>query len=285
MANLKKLEATAQQIRRDILRMVSAVNSGHPGGSMSATDVMTALFFEVMDAQPANFTMEGSGEDMFFLSNGHISPVLYSVMARRGYFPVEELATFRHLGSRLQGHPTPDKGLVGIRTASGSLGQGLSVAVGAALAKRLNGDDHKIFVMMGDGELQEGQIWEAAAFATARKVDNIVAIVDWNNQQIDGTCEEVLSQGDGSWRAKFEAFGWRVLEVDGHNMEEVVKTLSYAKGTACGKGRPVVVLARTIMGKGVSFMENTNEFHGKATTADQTLQALKELGEATLGDY
>lgn len=285
MTNLKKLETTSQQVRRDILRMVSAVNSGHPGGSMSATDIITALYFDVMAAEPENFTMTGTGEDMFFLSNGHISPVLYSVMARRGYFPVAELATFRHLGSRLQGHPTPDKGLSGIRTASGSLGQGLSVAIGAALAKRLNSDDKKVFVMMGDGELQEGQVWEAAAFATARKVDNLVAIVDWNNQQIDGSCNEVLSQGDGSLRAKFEAFGWRVLEVDGHDMAEVVKTLNYAKDTACGKGRPVIILARTIMGKGVSFMENTNEYHGKATNAEQTVQALKELGETTLGDY
>lgn len=285
MANLKKLETISGQVRRDIIRMVSAVNSGHPGGSMSATDIITALYFDVMDATPENFTMNGKGEDMFFLSNGHISPVLYSVMARRGFFPVEELASFRHLGSRLQGHPTPDKGLPGIRTASGSLGQGLSVAIGAALAKKLDKDTKKVFVMLGDGELQEGQVWEAAAFATARKVDNIVAIVDWNNQQIDGTCEEVLSQGDGSWRAKFEAFGWRVLEVDGHNMEEIVKTLNYAKDTACGKARPVIILARTIMGKGVSFMENTNEFHGKATNAEQTVQALTELGETPLGDY
>lgn len=285
MTNLKKLETTAQQVRRDILRMVSAVNSGHPGGSMSATDIITALYFDVMEAEPANFTLNGKNEDMFFLSNGHISPVLYSVMARRGYFPVAELATFRHLGSRLQGHPTPDKGLEGIRTASGSLGQGLSVAIGAALAKRLNGDNHKVFVMMGDGEMQEGQVWEAAAFATARKVDNVIAIVDWNNQQIDGSCDQVLSQGEGSWRAKFEAFGWRVLEVDGHDMEQVIKTLNYAKESACGKGRPVIILARTIMGKGVSFMENTNEYHGKATNADQTVQALRELGETTLGDY
>lgn len=285
MANLKKLETISRQVRRDIIRMVSAVNSGHPGGSMSATDIITALYFEVMDAQPDNYTINGKGEDMFFLSNGHISPVLYSVMARRGYFPVSELATFRHYGSRLQGHPTPDKGLEGIRMASGSLGQGLSVALGASLAKKLNNDNHKVFVIMGDGELQEGQVWEAAAFATARKIDNVIAIVDWNNQQIDGTCEEVLSQGDGSWRAKFEAFGWRVLEVDGHNTEEVLKTLNYAKESACGKGRPIVILARTIMGKGVSFMENTNEFHGKATNAEQTEKALKELGETTLGDY
>lgn len=285
MTSTKNLTNVATQVRRDIIRMVAAVNSGHPGGSMSATDIITALLFETMQATPENFTMEGKGEDMLFLSNGHISPVLYSVMARRGYFPVSELATFRHLGSRLQGHPTPDKGLPGIRMASGSLGQGLSVGIGAALSKRIDKDPHKIFVIMGDGELQEGQIWEAAAFATARKVDNIIAIVDWNNQQIDGSCEEVLSQGDGSWRAKFEAFGWRVLEVDAHDMGEVIKTLKYAKEKACGKSRPVVILARSIMGKGVSFMENTNEFHGKATNAEQTEQALRELGTTPLGDY
>ncbi|CDN32422.1 Transketolase, N-terminal section [Mucinivorans hirudinis] len=284
MNNIKNLEKIAAQVRRDIVRMVAAVNSGHPGGSMSATDVVTALFFDVMDAEPAKFTREGKGEDMFFLSNGHISPVLYSVMARRGYFPVSELATFRLLGSNLQGHPTP-RHLDTIRVASGSLGQGLSVALGVGLAKKLDGDTHKIFVLTGDGELQEGQIWEAAAFATARKIDNVIAIVDWNNQQIDGTCEEVLSQGEGSFRGKFEAFGWRVLEVDGHNMDEVIKTLRYAKENACGKGKPVVILAKTIMGKGVSFMENTNEFHGKATSAQQTEQALRELPTTDLGDY
>lgn len=285
MNNTKKLETIAAQVRRDIVRMVAAVNSGHPGGSMSATDIATALFFDVMEIEPQNFTITGAGEDMFYLSNGHISPMLYSVMARRGYFPVGELATFRHLGSRLQGHPSPERGLEGLRVASGSLGQGLSVAVGSALAKRLDADSHKVFVMLGDGELQEGQVWEAAAFATARKVDNLVAIVDWNNQQIDGTCEEVLSQGDGSFRAKFEAFGWRVMEVDGHDMTEVVKTLRYAKDTACGKGRPVVILARTIMGRGVDFMSNTNEYHGKATNAEQTARALEQLKETTLGDY
>lgn len=284
MNSTKKLEAIASQVRRDIVRMVAAVNSGHPGGSMSATDIVTALFFEVMKVEPSSFTKQGKGEDMFFLSNGHISPVLYSVMARRGYFPVEELATFRHLGSRLQGHPSPETGLPGLRIASGSLGQGLSVAAGAALAKRLNEDPNRVFVMMGDGELQEGQIWEAAAFATGRKIDNLIAIVDWNNQQIDGTVSEIMPEGDGSLRAKFEAFGWRVLEVDGHNMEEVVKTLSYARDMATGKGRPVVILARTVMGHGVDFMSATNEYHGKATNAEQTARALEQL-PVTLGDY
>ncbi|MEG2480236.1 MAG: transketolase, partial [Mucinivorans sp.] len=232
----------------------------------------------------ASFTTEGNGEDMFFLSNGHISPVLYSVMARRGYFPVNDLATFRHFGSQLQGHPTPAHGLNGIRIASGSLGQGLSVGCGVALAKKLNKDDKTVFVMMGDGELQEGQVWEAAAFATARAVDNLVAVVDMNNQQIDGTCEQVLSQGSGSIGAKFEAFGWRVFEADGHNMEQVVSTLHYAKDMASGKGRPVVILFKTIMGRGVDFMENTNKYHGQATNAEQTVLALSQLKE-TLGDY
>lgn len=249
---------------------------------MSATDVVTALFFEVMDTDATNFSAQGVGKDVFYLSNGHISPVLYSVLARRGYFPVSELATFRKLGARLQGHPTPVYGLPGVQIATGSLGQGISVAIGHALAKRIDGDAGKVFVVMGDGELQEGQVWEAAGFAAARKVDNVIAIVDYNNQQIDGSCDEVSPLGD--LRAKFEAFGWRVLDMPGHDMGEVVKTLAYAKNTATGKGKPVVILAKTAMGKGVDFMEDTNEFHGKATTADQTVSALSQL-EETLGDY
>ena len=249
---------------------------------MSATDVVTALFFEVMDADSAAFSAQGAGKDVFYLSNGHISPVLYSVLARRGYFSVSELATFRKLGARLQGHPTPVYGLPGVQIATGSLGQGISVAIGHGLAKRIDGDAGRVFVVMGDGELQEGQVWEAAAFAAARKVDNVVAIVDYNNQQIDGSCDEVLPLGD--LRAKFEAFGWRVLDMPGHDMDEVVKTLRYAKETATGKGKPVVVLAKTVMGKGVDFMEDTNEFHGKATSAEQTAAALAQL-EETLGDY
>lgn len=284
MKQVKELESIASQVRRDIIRMVSAVNSGHPGGSLGATDVMTALYFDVMDIDPAKFTMQGKGEDMLFLSNGHISPVFYSILAHRGYFEVKELGTFRLLGSRLQGHPTPAKGLEGIRMASGSLGQGLSNALGVAMAKRLDGDTSKVFVMMGDGELQEGQVWEAAAFGASQKIDNIVAIVDMNGQQIDGTCQQVMGGFNATLRQKWEAFGWRVLEVDGHNMSEIIKTLKYAKETACGKGMPIVVLAKTVMGKGVSFMEDTCEFHGKATNAEQTAIALSELKE-TLGDY
>lgn len=249
---------------------------------MSATDVMVALFFDVMNASPESFNTEGKGEDVFYLSNGHISPVFYSVLARRGYFPVSELSTFRLLGSRLQGHPTPKTGLPGIRIATGSLGQGLSVAIGNALAKRIDGDKNCVFVVTGDGELQEGQIWEAAEFAAARKVDNIVAIVDWNNQQIDGSCDEVIPLLD--LRAKFESFGWKVLTMDGHNMAEVVATLKKARNEECGHGRPVIVLAQTIMGKGVDFMAGTNEYHGKVTNAEQTAVALGQLTE-TLGDY
>lgn len=284
MKQVKELETVASQVRRDVIRMVAAVNSGHPGGSLGAADVMTALYFKVMAVSPAKFTFTGKDEDMFFLSNGHISPLFYSVLARCGYFGVAELATFRIMGSRLQGHPTPAKGLPGVRMASGSLGQGLSNAIGAAIAKRLDGDMHKVYVMMGDGELQEGQVWEAAAFAVARKVDNVVAIVDMNSQQIDGTCEQVMAGFNASLRQKWEAFGWRVLEVDGHNMGEIVKTLEYARDMVCGKGIPVVVLAKTIMGKGVDFMEDTCEFHGKATNAEQTARALGQLRE-TLGDY
>lgn len=284
MKQVKELETIASQVRRDIIRMVSAVNSGHPGGSLGAADVLTALYFKVLKAEPSTFRLDGRGEDMFYLSNGHISPLFYSVLSRRGYFPVSELATFRILGSRLQGHPTPAKGLPGVRMASGSLGQGLSNAIGSALAKRLDGDACKVYVMMGDGELQEGQVWEAAAFATARKVDNVIAIVDMNGQQIDGTCEQVMTGCNTMLRQKWEAFGWRVLEVDGHNMSEIIKTLEYARDMVCGKGMPVVILAKTIMGKGVDFMEDTCEFHGKATNAEQTVRALAQLTE-TLGDY
>ncbi|MEG0032791.1 MAG: transketolase [Mucinivorans sp.] len=280
--SVKKLEDVASQVRRDIIRMVSAVNSGHPGGSMSATDIMVALFFDVMEPAVSDFTIKSPGSDVFYLSNGHISPALYSVLARRGYFDIKELATFRHLGSRLQGHPTPVYGLPGVHIATGSLGQGISVALGHALAKRVDGDAGKVFVVMGDGELQEGQVWEAAGFASARKIDNVIAVVDYNGQQIDGKTDEVSPLGD--LRAKFEAFGWRVLEVAGHDMEQVVKTLAYAKNTASGKGKPVMILAKTVMGKGVDFMEDTNEYHGKAPSAEQAIVALSQLRE-TLGDY
>lgn len=280
--SLKRLEDIASQVRRDAIRMVAAVNSGHPGGSLSAADLMVALFFDVMDSQVTDFTAQGKGKDVFYLSNGHISPAFYSVLARKGYFEVSELATFRHLGTRLQGHPTPVYGLPGVHIATGSLGQGISVAIGHALAKKTDNDPGKVFVMMGDGELQEGQVWEAAGFASARKVDNVIAIVDNNGQQIDGSCDEVSPLLD--LRAKFEAFGWRVLDVAGHDMEQVVKTLQYAKNTASGKGKPVIILAHTVMGKGVDFMAGTNEYHGKATNADQTISALGQLRE-TLGDY
>ncbi|MFI3298719.1 MAG: transketolase [Rikenellaceae bacterium] len=270
-----ELQDVAKQVRRDIIEMTTAAKSGHPGGSMSATDVMVALFFDVMDFSVENFSMEAEGEDIFYLSNGHISPALYSVMARRGFFPTEELKSFRELGSRLQGHPTPKYGLEGVRIATGSLGQGISVAVGHAAAKKMNGDSSRVFVMMGDGELQEGQVWEAMQFAAARKIDNIVAIVDFNNQQIDGTCQEVL--GQENLRERFESFGWEVIEVDGHDMEALQTTLRLAKEEITGCGKPVMVQARTIMGKGVDFMEDTNEYHGKVLNAEQAQKALAQL--------
>lgn len=280
MASIQELQQLASQIRRDIVRMVHACQSGHPGGSLGCTDFFTALYFEVMDRKPG-FDMDGKGEDLFFLSNGHISPVFYSTLARSGYFPVAELASFRKLNSRLQGHPTTHEGLPGVRVASGSLGQGLSVAIGAALAKKLNGDDHLVWTLHGDGELQEGQIWEAAMFAPHNKVDNLIATVDYNGQQIDGPTSKVLSLGD--LRAKWEAFGWSVLEMDGHEMNQVVQTLKHAKAHA-GKGVPQVILMRTSMGKGVDFMEGTHEWHGIAPNDQQLAAALSQL-EETLGDY
>ncbi len=282
----QELQTLAAQVRRDIIRMVAAAKSGHPGGSMGATDIITSLYFDVMNASPETFTYDGKGQDVFYLSNGHISPVLYSVMARRGYFPVSELGTFRMLGSRLQGHPTPSHGLPGIRVGTGSLGQGLSVAIGHALGKRLDGDPAHVFAMVGDGELEEGQIWEAAMFAAARKVDNIVVIVDMNGQQIDGTCADILGMGcPQGLRAKWEAFGWRVLEMDGHDIPEVIATLTAARDNECGHGVPVIILAHTVMGKGVDFMENTNEFHGRPTNPEETERALAQLPVTPLGDY
>lgn len=278
----EQLEQIAAQVRRDIIRMVSAVSSGHPGGSLGATDTLTALYFEIMSIDPTRFTMDGAGEDMFFLSNGHISPVFYSILAHRGYFPVSELSTFRILGSRLQGHPTPAKHLPGIRLASGSLGQGLSCAIGAAVAKKMNGDPSRVFVMMGDGELEEGQIWEAAIFANAHKVDNLIGIVDMNGQQIDGSCEAVAALGD--LRSKWESFGWTVIDMDGHDMAAIVNTLRHTKHNVSGNGSPVVILAHTVMGRGVDFMAGTNEWHGKAPNAEQTQRALAQL-PVTLGDY
>ena len=276
------LTKIASQIRRDIVRMVHAVNSGHPGGSLGCTEFFVSLYFKVMKHNANQFNMDGVGEDLFFLSNGHISPVFYSVLARAGYFPVKELATFRKLNTRLQGHPTTHEGLPGVRIASGSLGQGLSVAIGAALAKKLNKDENIVYTLHGDGELQEGQIWEAAMYATAKKVDNIIATVDMNGQQIDGSTDSVLPMG--SLKAKFEAFGWDVISNDnGNNIATVVETLATAK-THLGKGKPVMILMKTEMGNGVDFMMHSHKWHGVAPNDEQLAQALKQ-NEETLGDY
>jgi transketolase len=261
--------------------MVNGAKSGHPGGSLGCTDLLTALYFEVMNHDPKNFNMDGKQEDLFFLSNGHISPVLYSVLARVGYFDVSELATFRKLHTRLQGHPSIAEGTPGIRVASGSLGQGLSVAIGAATAKKLNQDPSLVYVLMGDGELEEGQIWEAALYASAKKVDNLIAVVDYNKKQIDGPTDEVLSLGD--LRAKWEAFDWNVLEMDGHNMDEILKTMAVAKEMSF-EGKPLVILMHSEMGQGVDFMMGTHKWHGNFPNDEQTATALSQL-EETLGDY
>lgn len=277
---MPSLTDIASQIRRDILRMVHGCNSGHPGGSLGCTDVLTALYFDVMKHDP-KFNMDAKEEDIFFLSNGHISPVFYSTLARAGYFDIKELATFRKIDSRLQGHPTTHEGLPGVRVASGSLGQGMSVAIGAALAKKLNKDQTVVFSLHGDGELQEGQNWEAIMFAPHNHVDNLISIVDWNGQQIDGTTYKVLNLGD--IKAKFEVFGWQTLEMDGNNMDEVVATLRKAKSLT-GKGKPIAIIMQTIMGKGVDFMENDHNWHGVAPSDEQLAKALQQLPE-TLGDY
>ena len=278
---INELERIASQVRRDIIRMVHGCQSGHPGGSLGATDIVTALYFEQMQIDPTHFRMDGNGEDMFFLANGHISPMFYSILARRGYFPVKELATFRRLGTRLQGHPTTAEGLPGVRIASGSLGQGLSVAVGAAQAKKLNGDQHIVYVLMGDGEQEEGQIWEAAMYAPAKGVDNLIAIIDYNKKQIDGPTDDVLSLGD--LRAKYEAFGWYVLEVSGNDMHALVNILKLAHENT-HQGRPQLILAHTEMGMGVDFMMGTHKWHGTAPNDEQAANALSQL-EETLGDY
>lgn len=275
------LQRIASQVRRDIVRQVHAVQSGHPGGSLGCADFLTALYFHVMRHTPQPWDMDGRGQDLFFLSNGHISPVFYSVLARSGYFPVQELATFRKLDSRLQGHPTTHEGLPGVRMASGSLGQGLSVGIGAALAKKMNGDDTLVYTLHGDGELQEGQIWEAAMFAAAKKVDNLISTVDYNGRQIDGDVEEVLPLGD--LKAKWVAFGWDVLETNGNDMGALVKTLNEAKART-GRGKPVMILMRTEMGQGVDFMMHSHEWHGIAPNDEQLRKALEQLPE-TLGDY
>ncbi len=275
-----KLEGIASQVRRDIVRMVHGVQSGHPGGSLGCADFLTALYFNTLKHNTA-FQMDGIGEDVFFLSNGHISPVFYSCLARSGYFPVAELSTFRKISSRLQGHPTTHEELPGVRMSSGSLGQGLSVAAGAALAKKLNNDNHIVYSLHGDGELDEGQNWEAILFSAHKKIDNLIATIDYNGQQIDGPTDKVLGLGD--LKAKFEAFNWLVTEMDGNNMEEVVAGLERAK-SMLGQGKPVVILMTTIMGKGIDFMEGTHEWHGIAPNDEQLKKALDQLPE-TLGDY
>jgi len=278
--DIKELQKVASQVRRDIVRQTHFAASGHPGGSLGCADFFTALYFRIMNHN-SEFQMEGKGEDMFFLSNGHISPVWYSVLARSGYFPVDELATFRKLNSRLQGHPATHEGLPGVRVASGSLGQGLSVAIGVALAKKMEGDKHTVYALTGDGELQEGQIWEAAMFAAHHKVDNLLVTVDWNGQQIDGANEDVISLGD--LEAKWRSFGWKVLHMDGNDMENVVHRIESAQ-QALGKGYPVVILMRTEMGYGVDFMMGSHKWHGVAPNKEQTAIALAQL-EETLGDY
>lgn len=281
MANTNELKRISSQVRRDIIRMVTSAGSGHPGGSMSSADFLTALFFDVMKHDPASWTRDGKGQDMFFLSAGHLSPVYYSLLARSGYFDISELGTFRQLGSRLQGHPCVDKGLPGIFQASGSLGQGLSAAAGAALGKKLSGDGNHVYVMLGDGECEEGQIWEAAMFCAHHKLDNLVAMTDWNRQQIDGRIEDVA--GLVGLRSKWEAFGWSVLECDGHDFDGILGAYASA-GELYGKGKPVMILMRTEMGKGVDFMEGTHKWHGKAPDKEQCEKALAQL-EQTLGDY
>lgn len=278
--DIDQLKKVASQVRRDIVRMVHACQSGHPGGSLGCTDFFVALYFDILKHDP-KFNMDGAGEDLFFLSNGHISPVWYSVLARSGYFDVKELSTFRKLESRLQGHPATHEHLPGIRVASGSLGQGLSVAIGAAQAKKLDKDDRTVFVLMGDGELQEGQVWEASMYAAFNKVDNLIASIDYNGQQIDGPVDKILSLLD--LKAKWEAFGWEVIDSNGNNMEEIVKTLEYAR-TQTGKGKPVMNLMRTEMGHGVDYMVGSHKWHGVAPNDEELAKALAQLPE-TLGDY
>ena len=281
MPTINELKDFSTQVRRDIVRMVNAVNSGHPGGSLGCTEFMTALYQEVMDYS-TEFNMDGENEDLFFLSNGHISPVLYSVLARSGFFPVKELATFRKINTRLQGHPTTHEGLPGVRMSAGSLGQGLSVAIGAASAKKLNGDDKLVYTLHGDGELQEGQIWEAVMYAAGKKVDNLIATIDYNLKQIDGATDDVMPLGN--LRDKFEAFDWKVLEVkNGNDIESVIDGLKRAK-LETGKGKPVCIIMHTEMGNGVDFMMGTHAWHGKAPNAEQLESALAQNAE-TLGDY
>lgn len=281
MTGIEELKSIATQLRRDIIRMTNGAASGHPGGSLGCADFFSALYFDVMKHNPAEFTIDGIGEDAFFLSNGHISPVWYSALARAGYFPLKELSTFRKINTRLQGHPTTHDKLPGIRISSGSLGMGLSAAIGCALSKKMNKDPHSVFVLMGDGELEEGQVWEAAIYAAAKKVDNLIAFVDYNGQQIDGSLKEVMEMGDLA--AKWKAFGWKVLETDGNDMAALLETIHQAKRESNNE-IPVIVLMHTIMGKGVDFMEGTHHWHGVAPNDRQAAEALAQL-EETLGDY
>jgi transketolase len=280
MISTENLKGIASQVRRDIVRMVHGVQSGHPGGSLGCTDYLTALYFNTMK-HDTNFKMDGIGEDLFFLSNGHISPVFYSVLARAGYFDIKELASFRKINSRLQGHPTTHEHLPGIRVASGSLGQGMSVAIGAALSKKFNGDSNLVFSLHGDGELDEGQNWEAIMFAAHHKVDNLIATIDFNGQQIDGSTKKVMNLGN--LKTKFEVFDWTVMEMDGNDMDDVIAGLDKAKSLT-GNGKPVCIIMKTEMGKGVDFMEGSHEWHGIAPNDEQLAKALAQLPE-TLGDY
>ena len=282
MAQEFTLEQIASQVRRDIIRMVSKAASGHPGGSMSSTDMVTALFFKVMKHSPATWNRTGKGNDMFFLSAGHMSPLFYSVLARTGYFDVKELSTFREFGSRLQGHPSVEHHLPGIYMASGSLGQGLSVAAGAAIGKRLDKENNNVYVLCGDGESEEGQIWEAAMFAAQHRLSHLIAMTDWNGQQIDGTTDSVISLGD--LEAKWKAFGWNTIVADGHDMKAILAAFEQAGKNAEAGEKPTMILMKTSMGKGVDFMEGTCKWHGKAPNAEQTEQALSQL-EETMGDF
>lgn len=282
MKTTAELQNIATQVRRDIVRMTTAAKSGHPGGSLGCADWMTAMQFNIMQHDPQNFTMDGKDQDMLFVSQGHITPVIYSVMARVGYFPVDELRTFRKFGTRLQGHPSTEHGLPGIRMASGSLGQGMSVGIGAALGKKMTGDKTLVFTLHGDGELEEGQIWEAAMFAGAKGVDNYIATIDYNNQQIDGTTDQVMNLGD--LKAKFEAFLWKVVVIEnGNDMQQVLDGMQQAKSLT-GKGSPVCVLLKTQMGYGVDFMQGTNKYHGAVLSEDDLPKALAQLKE-TIGDF
>lgn len=283
MADISNLKNLCTQVRRDIVRMVFNVQSGHPGGSLGCTEFFVALYGNVLKHSPKPFRMEGKNQDLFFLSNGHISPVWYSVLARSGYFPVKELGTFRKINTRLQGHPATHEGLPGVRIASGSLGQGISAAIGAALAKRLDGDKRRVFCLTGDGELEEGQCWEAMMFAAHHRVDNLIVTVDWNGQQIDGPTDQVISLGN--LPAKWKAFGWDVLILEkGNDLEAVIAMLRKAKRRS-GKGKPVVILMKTEMGYGVDFMQGTHKWHGKAPNQEQFESAMKQLGETPLGDF